>query len=126
MRPARRAGCATHSGSLPAAPAAGRVDARRDAPRADREQGPGAAGPHPTRGRRGRGRMQLARDHLADIRALDARLKSIAGQITALVTGSGTTLTSLYGIGPLIAGRILAEVGDITRFPTRDKFASCN
>jgi len=34
-------------------------------------------------------------------------------------TESGTTLTSLYGIGPLTAGRILAEVGDITRFVYR-------
>jgi len=71
-------------------------------------------------------RLHIARDHLADIRALDARLKYIAGQIAALVTQSGTTLTSLYGIGPLIAGRILAEVGDIARFATRDKFASYN
>src|SRR6185437_2350631 len=64
--------------------------------------------------------------HLADIRALDARLKDLAGQITALVTESGTTLTSLYGIGPLIAGRIHAEVGDVARFATRDRFASYN
>jgi transposase len=71
-------------------------------------------------------RLRIARDHLADIRALDARLKSIAGQIAALVTESGTTLTSLYGIGPLTAGRILAEVGDVARFATRDKFVSYN
>lgn len=71
-------------------------------------------------------RLQIARDHLADIRALDARLKDLAGQITALVAESGTTLTSLYGIGPLIAGRILAEVGDVARFATRDRFASYN
>jgi transposase len=71
-------------------------------------------------------RLHIARDHLADIRALDARLKYIAGQIAALVAQSGTTLTSLYGIGPLIAGRILAEVGDIARFATKDKFASYN
>ena len=71
-------------------------------------------------------RLHIARDHLADIRALDARLKYIGGQIGALVTASGTTLTSLFGIGPVIAGRILAEVGDITRFATKDKFASYN
>lgn len=71
-------------------------------------------------------RLQIARDHLADICALDARLKTIGGHIAALVTASGTTLTSLYGIGPVIAGRILAETGDIARFTSKDKFASYN
>jgi transposase len=71
-------------------------------------------------------RLHIARDHLADIRALDARLKYLAGQIAALVAESGTTLMTLYGVGPLIAGRILAEAGDITRFATKDKFASYN
>jgi transposase len=40
-------------------------------------------------------RLHIARDHLADIRALDARLKYLTGQIAALVAESGTTLTSL-------------------------------
>lgn len=71
-------------------------------------------------------RLQIARDHLADIRALDARLKYIAGQIGNLVTASGTTLTSLFGIGPVIAGRILAETGEIARFASKDHFASYN
>ena len=64
-------------------------------------------------------RLHIARDHLADIRVLDARLKSLAGQIAALVTESGTTLTTLYGIGPLIAGRIFAEAGNVARFAPR-------
>jgi transposase len=72
----------------------------------------------------GRVRVHIARDHLADIRALDARLKFIAAQIAALATASGTGLTGLYGIGPVIAGRILAEVGDVARFATKDRFAS--
>jgi hypothetical protein len=63
---------------------------------------------------------------LPDIRALDARLKFFSTQIAALVATSGTTLTSLYGIGPVIAGRILAEVGDVARFATKDTFASYN
>jgi transposase len=71
-------------------------------------------------------RLQLARDHLADIRDLDARLKTAAAQISALVAATGTTLTSLFGIGPVIAGRILAETGDVSRFATKDKFASYN
>jgi transposase len=71
-------------------------------------------------------RVHIARDHLADIRALDARIKYIGAQIAALVTASGTSLTGLYGIGPVIAGRILAEAGDVTRFATKDAFASYN
>jgi hypothetical protein len=34
------------------------------------------------------------------------------------VAATGTTLTSLSGAGPVIAGPILAEAGDITRFAT--------
>jgi len=71
-------------------------------------------------------RVHIARDHLADIRALDARIKYLGGQIAALVTASGTGLTGLFGIGPVIAGRLLAEVGDVARFATKDTFASYN
>jgi transposase len=71
-------------------------------------------------------RLQLAEDHLADIRDLDARLKTAAAQISDLVAATGTTLTSLFGVGPVTAGRILAETGDISRFATKDKFASYN
>jgi transposase len=71
-------------------------------------------------------RLQLAADHLADIRALDTRIKTIGTQIARLVAASGTHLTELYGIGPVIAARIPAETGDVRRFATKDKFASYN
>jgi len=71
-------------------------------------------------------RVRIARDHLADIRALDARIKYLGGQIAGLVDASGTGLTGLFGVGPVIAGRILAEVGEVARFATKDAFASYN
>jgi transposase len=74
----------------------------------------------------GRVRAHIARDHLAGIRALDARIKYTGGQIAALVTASGTGLTGLSGVGPVIAGPILAEAGDVARFATKDAFASYN
>src|SRR5215469_16396872 len=43
-------------------------------------------------------RLQLARDHLADIKALDAKMTAIGAQIAAAVTATGSTLTSLSGI----------------------------
>ena len=56
-------------------------------------------------------RFQLASEHLADIEAIDAKLKTSGAQITALVQATSTSLVDLYGVGPVIAGRILAEVG---------------
>jgi transposase len=57
---------------------------------------------------------------------LDAKIKTVRTQISALVEDTGTRLTDLYGIGPVIAGRILAEVETIERFPSKDHFASYN
>jgi len=56
-------------------------------------------------------RLQIARDHLADIRALDGRIKHAGRQIATLVAESGMTLTTLYGIGPVIAARRAAATG---------------
>jgi uncharacterized protein YuzE len=47
-------------------------------------------------------RVQLAHQHLDDIRALDAKMKTVREQIAALVQQTGTRLTDLYGVGPLI------------------------
>ena len=71
-------------------------------------------------------RLQLARGHLAGIGGLDARLKTAAAQVSDLVSAPGTTLASLFGVGAVTAGRILAETGDVARFAARDKFAGCN
>jgi transposase len=71
-------------------------------------------------------RLQLAEQHLEDIRALDAKMKTVRAQIDELVASTGSHLADLYGIGPVIAGRILAEVETIDRFPSKDHFASYN
>ena len=74
----------------------------------------------------GRTRLQLAEQHLEDIRTLDGKLKNVRTQIMTLVESTGTHLPDLYGVGPVIAGRIIAEVEDIGRFPSKDHFASYN
>jgi hypothetical protein len=61
----------------------------------------------------GRIRRQVALDHLGDVRALDRRIKRLDAQRTAAVAASGTTLMGIFGVGPVIAARILAEVGDV-------------
>jgi hypothetical protein len=69
-------------------------------------------------------RIELALDHIDDIKRFDRRIDEITLKIRAAVQDSGTPLTRIYGVGPLTAGLILGEVGDVSRFPTRNHFAS--
>jgi transposase len=48
-------------------------------------------------------RRQLAKEHIADIRVLDRRLDEFAARIETALTSTGTTLTSIYGVGVLNA-----------------------
>jgi len=42
------------------------------------------------------------------------------------VDASGTSITTIYGVGPIVAGTVLGYVRDVRRFPTRHRFASYN
>ena len=42
------------------------------------------------------------------------------------VAAYGTSITDIYGVGPIVAGTVLGYVRDIRRFPTRDRFAAYN
>ncbi len=46
--------------------------------------------------------------------------------VTVAVRASGTTLTEVFGVGPVIAAAFIGDVADISRFPTADRFASYN
>jgi len=61
---------------------------------------------------------------LRDLRTLDRKIADLNGRIEAEVEASGTTLTQIFGIGPILAARIIGTVGDVGRFPTKGHFAS--
>ena len=69
-------------------------------------------------------RKQLARDLLDSLRKLDSRVKSLTDQIAELVAESGTKLTEIRGVGPVVAAKIIGHSGDIRRFPDRNHYAS--
>ena len=71
-------------------------------------------------------RFDLAVELLDDIRRLDAQLKASHRRIRVAIAASGTTLTDVFGIGPIIAAMLIGYSGDITRFATRDRFAAYN
>lgn len=63
-------------------------------------------------------------DLIDDVVTVDRKLKAITKEIREAVERTGTHLTDIVGVGPVIAAVILGEVGDVTRFPTRHHFAS--
>ncbi len=71
-------------------------------------------------------RRQIAAELLAEIVALDRKLKDSDKTLCEAVAAAGTALMSLHGLGPVGAARVLSDVGDVARFPTRAHFASWN
>jgi transposase len=65
---------------------------------------------------------RLARGRLARLRKLGTEIDALSAEITTRVAGH--PLLSMPGIGPLVAAKILGEVGDPTRFASADAFAA--
>jgi len=71
-------------------------------------------------------RATLCRRRLERVLAIDTETAELKRQISKLVAAADTTLTDLYGVGRLVAARLIAEVVDIRRYPNRDAFAAAN
>jgi transposase len=69
---------------------------------------------------------QLAAELVDELEVIDTRIKTAKKQLAALVTETGSGLMRLNGIGPSGAARLLGDIGDVSRFPTRGHFASWN
>ena len=72
----------------------------------------------------GKTRRRIAADELADLIAIEKKIKTLTKDLNAMVEASGSSLTTLPGVGTIVAARVLAEVGDVTRFADRNRFAS--
>ena len=55
---------------------------------------------------------------------LDRKIADLNERIETEVEASGTTLAEIFGVGPRLAARIIATVGNVGRFPTKAHFAS--
>ena len=72
----------------------------------------------------GRVRRRLASEVVRDVRALDRRIAELDERIGVEVEASGTMLTEIFGVGPILAAKIVGIVGDVSRFPSKAHFAS--
>jgi transposase len=77
-------------------------------------------------GAAGQARRELAAELLEDMRRLDAQMRASKKKPAVAVRASGTTLTSIFGVGPVIAATVIGDAGDVTRFASRDHFAAYN
>ncbi len=124
---ASRAHLAAHPGGVPAPRNTDAAETRWDAATAVRQgrqpDAPGDAQPGCGRG----AATRVARAHLGDIRRLDRDIKANKTLIRAKQSAaSETTVTDLYGVGPIVAAFLIGYTGDPARFATSDRYAAYN
>ena len=71
-------------------------------------------------------RAELAAELVAGLRRVDALLRETRKKLAVAVRASGTSLIGVFGVGPVIAATVIADVRDVTRFASRDRFAASN
>ena len=72
----------------------------------------------------GKTRRSIAAEELAELVAVDAKITKANAELKTLVLARGSRLMDLRGVGPVVAARTLADVGDVARFADRNRFAS--
>jgi len=75
--------------------------------------GGGGGGPLGARRRADRGSARV-----------DARIRQTRTKAAAAVRALGTSLTGLFGVGPVIAAAVIGDVRHVSRFASRDHFAT--
>jgi transposase len=72
----------------------------------------------------GKTRRRIAAEELAELVAVEAKMKKANAELKSIVLARGSHLMDLHGVGPVVAARVLADVGDVSRFADRNRFAS--
>ena len=71
-------------------------------------------------------RLELAAELTEDLRGAGTRIRETRKKTAAAVRAAGTSLTGLFGVGPVIAAAVIGGVRHVSRFPNRDHFAADN
>ena len=69
-------------------------------------------------------RWELAAEFTEDLRGIDTRIRETRKTLATAVRAAGTSLTGLFGVGPVIAAAVIGDVRHVARFPGRDHFAA--
>jgi transposase len=71
-------------------------------------------------------RQRLARELLDEVRRADRALAELRARIELAVVASGTTVTEVFGVGPIVAAYLIGYSGDVRRFATAGHYARYN
>jgi transposase len=71
-------------------------------------------------------RCELAAEFLEDLRRFDVQMRDTKKKLAVVVKAAGTTLTEIFGVGPVVAATVIGDVTNVSRFPGRDHFAAYN
>ncbi len=72
----------------------------------------------------GKTRRRIAAEELTELIAVEANIKKGTAELKTMVLARESRLMDIHGVGPVVAVRILADVGDVTQFADRNRFAS--
>jgi len=71
-------------------------------------------------------RRRLAHELVTELRRADRDLAGLKTRITAAIAAASTTVTDVFGVGPIMAAYLIGYSGDIRRFPTAGHYARYN
>jgi transposase len=71
-------------------------------------------------------RHELALEHLDDLRRIEEQMRASKRRLAEAVRASGTTVTEVFGFGPVGTAIAIGGTRNIGRFASRDQFAAYN
>ena len=71
-------------------------------------------------------RWELAAELTGDLRGVDVAIRQTRTKLAGALRAARTSLTGLFGAGPVIAAAAIGDVRHVARFPNRDHFAAYN
>jgi transposase len=71
-------------------------------------------------------RRRACLELLTEVRDADRQLRELRSRIVAAVRAADTTVTNVYGVGPIVAAYLIGYTGDVTRFATKARYARYN
>ena len=69
-------------------------------------------------------RRRMAAEEFAELIPVEAKIKNVTAELKSMDVCRGSRPMDTHGVGPVVDARVLADIGDVTRFADRNWIAS--